>query len=324
MTRGALARAASRRWSEATAHSADNGGNVMKNDSVLLKRFLASTTTTLCVASLTLATSALAADAMEAAPAAPAEAVQTGTVKGDHLNVRATPALTGEIITHLMKGDVVTVLEVKKSGADANQDWARIALPPSARVYVFKDFISDGAVKAAQLNVRSGPSLDHAVVGRLKMGAKVEPLETKGEWVAIKAPPGTSGWVSAQYVELNPIEPVGQPRGPEPSLTTTPARDEPLPTVPGEKEIETIVREGMIKVGTLQKADAEVFGDATHQLYVQGKESRDFTLCYVKFVNPNIIPARYENKLVKIRGREIWERGQRCPIMEVAQIDKVW
>src|ERR1041384_1928653 len=119
----------------------------------------------LFVAGISLVALARADGPAGAIPAPPTGAVQTATVKGDRVNVRAHPAKSGETITQLRKGEVVTVLEIEKPWASgirpqATHDWVRIALPETARVYVHKDRVADGVVKVAELNARSGPSLD--------------------------------------------------------------------------------------------------------------------------------------------------------------------
>lgn len=67
-------------------------------------------------------------------------AAETATVTEHKINVRGQPALVGEVITQLQKGDTVTVLEnvkVEKPKAGEPTNWAKIKLPANTPVWVF-------------------------------------------------------------------------------------------------------------------------------------------------------------------------------------------
>ena len=79
-----------------------------------------------------------------------------------NVNVRSQAAINSEIVTHLKRGDLVTVLEevtLKKAGTDEPARWAKIALPPGTVVWVNAHFINPDtkAVVPKKLNLRSGP-----------------------------------------------------------------------------------------------------------------------------------------------------------------------
>lgn len=256
-----------------------------------------------------------------------ADSPRQGTLKGDRVNVRVAPDLKSETLTQLNKGAPVSVLESKTvaaPGKDGGQkvEWLRIAIPESAKVYVHKDFVADGVVTAATLNVRSGPANTHAIVATLKKGDRVEVLATKGNWLVIRPPSGASAWIAAQYVEVAPTVSttaevkIPEVRAPEPRLP------EPPPVAP--RPVEFIQREGIIRIGVLLPADEHAPVGATHKLNVEGTRGLDFTLCYIKWVNPDLKPERHIGKNVRIRGREIWERGQPCPLMEVDFLQREW
>ncbi|GEM_PF-2629639 len=251
-----------------------------------------------------------------------ADAPRQGTLKGDRVNVRVAPDIKAETLTQLNKGASVSVLESRTAaapGKDGAQkvEWLRIAIPESAKLYVHKDYVTDGAVSVDTLNVRSGPANTHAIVATLKKGNRVEVLATKGNWLVIKPPAIASAWIAAQYVEVGaPAAVVGGPQMPE---IMTP---EPPPTAP--RPVEFIQREGILRIGVLLPADEHAPVGATHKLNVEGTKGLDFTLCYIKWVNPDLKPERHIGKNIRVRGREIWERGQPCPLMEVDFLQREW
>ena len=55
------------------------------------------------------------------------------------------------------------------------------------------------AVNAALLNVRSGPGLNHTVVGQVHLGEQLVVEETSANWLYVKLPDGSFGWVMSTY-----------------------------------------------------------------------------------------------------------------------------
>jgi SH3-like domain-containing protein len=54
------------------------------------------------------------------------------------------------------------------------------------------------------INMRSGPGLEHAVVWKLDAGFPVEILATKGEWLQVRDFEGSSGWVHKKNIGRTP------------------------------------------------------------------------------------------------------------------------
>lgn len=54
------------------------------------------------------------------------------------------------------------------------------------------------------INMRSGPGLEHAVVWKLDAGFPVEILGTKGEWLQVRDFEGSSGWVHKKNIGRTP------------------------------------------------------------------------------------------------------------------------
>ncbi len=57
-----------------------------------------------------------------------------------------------------------------------------------------------GVVTGDNVNLRAGPSLRAEIVGQARRGDRVEVLLQDGDWCAIYPPPGSTGWVSADFV----------------------------------------------------------------------------------------------------------------------------
>ena len=60
----------------------------------------------------------------------------------------------------------------------------------------------EGVVKADVLNVRSGPSTDNEVIGKLYENNTVKVLESSNGWYKIQKNDGQTGWVSGEYITL--------------------------------------------------------------------------------------------------------------------------
>jgi uncharacterized protein YgiM (DUF1202 family) len=89
--------------------------------------------------------------------------------EANNVNVRGQAKLKSEVVTHLTKGQQVTVLEevqLKNSGPDEPSAWAKILLPTNATVWLNTSFIdpANKTVKPKKLNVRSGPGENYSVL----------------------------------------------------------------------------------------------------------------------------------------------------------------
>jgi SH3-like domain-containing protein len=166
-------------------------------------------------------TEALARDVVLDPPAA-------ATVKQDSINVRGLPAYAGEVVTHLKKGQTVTVLEqvtLAKPKKDEPADWSRIALPQDAKAYVFADFIDTNTmtVSGTRINVRGGPGENFSVLARLEKGAPVKEVRRTQGWIQIEPPTNAYGFVASVYLALL------SPAAPPPASSVVP---EPVPPPP--------------------------------------------------------------------------------------------
>src|ERR1035437_8910188 len=111
---------------------------------------------------------AASVDELRTVPLVPGPA----TVVATHVNVRAQGRIKSEVLTHLTKGEAVTVIEeitLKKSALDEPSAWAKIVLPANAPAWINTRYIdpANKTVTARKLNVHGGPGENYSVIGLL-------------------------------------------------------------------------------------------------------------------------------------------------------------
>lgn len=170
--------------------------------------------------------------AAAAKPAAFAEkpiilAPGAATIAGKNVNVRGKASFNGEVITKLQNGDAVTVIEqviLSKPKAGEPSQWAKIAYPSSAHVWVHNSYLNaDKTVKPKKLNIRTGAGENYSVVGTLEQGTTVKEISTKGNWTEIEAPADAFAFVAAAFVHQDAtsetVPQVVSVQPPEPTAT---------------------------------------------------------------------------------------------------------
>lgn len=154
-------------------------------------------------------------------------------VVASNVNVRGQAKLTSEIVGRVTKDQSVTVIEEivrNNSGPNEPSAWAKIALPPGARVWVHNAFINatDQTVVPRRLNLRSGPGENYSVIGLLHRGDAVKQVTTNADWIEIEPPANAYAFVAAQYLRQG----APAPSAPGPTAVTAVAPVAPPPTQP--------------------------------------------------------------------------------------------
>ncbi len=172
-----------------------------------------------------------------------AQAAEPTTVVGDRVNARGKPTLRSEVITQLSDGETVIFLReitLSNPGPGEPSRWAQIELPENTPVWISSQFIDPvtKAVTADRLNVRSGQSLNHSIIGQLVQGEKVKEIRTVGEWMEIETPKGAFAYVAADFLAKtkgspSAVSPVGGTPA-EPAVKT-PEEAKPQPPVQPRK-----------------------------------------------------------------------------------------
>lgn len=130
------------------------------------------------------------------------------TIKADGLRVRKGPGTNYQVIGTINKGKNFQVLAT-------DGDWIQLDTPHGAG-WVSSEFVQlksnsvtsptsqtiNGKITVNSLNIRSEPSLNSSIIGKLNAGDKVKILSQKNGWTEISYS-GNHAWVSSQYVEVD-------------------------------------------------------------------------------------------------------------------------
>ncbi|WP_020408283.1 N-acetylmuramidase domain-containing protein [Hahella ganghwensis] len=128
-----------------------------------------------------------------------------GSITATLLNVRDQPNVHGRVLGELVKGMVIEVygqqhgwFEIQFQGRPAFIYGDYVQVDPQKQRQV-------GVVSADLLNVRSRPSLDGLIKGKLAKGAVVEVVSVMSGWLEISYQ-GEIGYCSSTYVQLHQQE----------------------------------------------------------------------------------------------------------------------
>jgi hypothetical protein len=218
-------------------------------------------------------------------------------------------------------------------------------LPTNTPVWVHSLFVdpSNNTVKGSRLNLRSGPSEAHNIVGRLERGAQLKEIERKADWIRIEPPQGAYGFVAAHLltpavappVEIAKVDepPATKPATEAPTETPTPpatdvavaqppaTTETPSTTAtpaesPAEEEIKRVVsREGIVKRSvSIQAPTWFVLESAT-----TGK-----AVNYLFTPSAGVVLRDYFGQRVIVTGEEgLDERWPNTPVINVESIEVV-
>ncbi|MGD0744357.1 MAG: SH3 domain-containing protein [Verrucomicrobiota bacterium] len=159
----------------------------------------------------------------------------------NNINVRGQASLKGEVIAHLLKGDAVTVLEqinLSKHKANEPAQWAKVAFPTNAYVWVNAKYIdaTNKTVLPKKLNLRAGPGENYSVVGLIDRGTSVSEVSNKGNWMEIEPPPNAYAFVAAMYLKQEAVAAA-------PANAAPPPETVPVPTPTPVAEAQPVVTE---------------------------------------------------------------------------------
>jgi uncharacterized protein YraI len=260
--------------------------------------------------------------------------------------VRGQAGLKGEVIGHLTKGDVVTVvsqLNLAKHPAGEPAQWAKIALPASIKIWLNAKFIdvTNNTVLSKKLNLRSGPGENYSVLGTIERGTVVNGITTKGDWTQIDPPTNAFAFVAAIYLkqeasgtlvtnaapstETEPV-PVPVPVVETPPIVTEPTNMVPIPAAPpipvaqATPVVDTnpppprvVSHEGV--VGHVDS----VIAPTAYVLY-DPATSKEINFLYTTSTNLDI--GRYYGMRIVVTGEEaLAERWPDTPLLTIQRIE---
>jgi uncharacterized protein YgiM (DUF1202 family) len=273
------------------------------------------------------------------------------TISGNNVNVRGKAGYKGEVFTKLNNGDSVTVIEqviLPKPKAGEPAQWAKIAFPTNAHVWVHNAYIdANKTVKPRKLNVRTGSGENYSVVGTLEQGAAVKEVSAKGNWLEIEAPSGTFAFVAASYIQqtatdaavptvvsLAPPETTTVPPTTEIAGTTTDSTGviatnpaaEPVPTTMPDAATAApppaVIEE--IDVPRFVSHEGVVRGSGSIQAPTQfGLYSRETgkLINYLYSPTPQLEVGRYFGRHIIVSGQEgLDQRWRNTPVLTIQKI----
>lgn len=113
--------------------------------------------------------------------------------------VRIDSTILARKLGRVSKNETVEIVNQK-------YNWYKIRLPIYFTGYVYSSYIEvknrdAGFVNASNLNIRSKPTLNSDVIGKLNENDKVMIKGKNKEWIKIQAYPYSFGWVHQEYVK---------------------------------------------------------------------------------------------------------------------------
>ncbi len=120
----------------------------------------------------------------------------TGKVTGDRVNLRSGPSKNDPKIGQVSSGQMLTVHS--KTGA-----WLKVSAPSSVEAWISGKYVSsEGVVTGSGVNIRPQANLNHAPIGKVQKGSRLQVLQRVGDWVKVKAPSSTKAWVHGDFVQV--------------------------------------------------------------------------------------------------------------------------
>jgi len=125
-----------------------------------------------------------------------------GAINKDGVNVRVDSTVFAKSIGVLKKGDNVKAVKEKFN-------WYKIILPRrfvcyASSAYLKKMGKNTARVEATALNLRVRPSLDSAIIGKVKKGTTLRLLKEQNGWAKVEGFPYIYGWVHKKFINLLP------------------------------------------------------------------------------------------------------------------------
>ncbi|MFD0047900.1 SH3 domain-containing protein [Actinomycetes bacterium NPDC127524] len=136
-----------------------------------------------------------------------------GTITGSSVRVRTGPGTDFQIVGKLKKGTAVSIIETSGTWVSiASQDYngwisaefitAGVKEKEKKKEKQQSSSGKTGTITGNHINLRSAPSLNGGVLGKLSKNEIVSVISEEEGWVQIQAE-NTAGWVSHQYIRIN-------------------------------------------------------------------------------------------------------------------------
>jgi SH3-like domain-containing protein len=231
-----------------------------------------------------------------------AQMVYTGRAVSDRVAVRAGQHVNFETLAVLNKGEEVVVTGV-------SYGWLKVKLPASVKVYVKAEHVlllapDVGEVRPEKLNIRSKPTTDATVLGKVAAGKKLSILENKGDWLVIRPVDELTGWVKEGLVEK-----AGKP---------APTRLYPEPVAAARSAASAVVPENLLRKIDGNKVEAvgvlEKNADPVYYRVVRGGK----TVCVVD--GPALLIDAFIGAEVRLTGMQKTGASDGIPVVKLSKI----
>jgi hypothetical protein len=250
-----------------------------------------------------------------------ADEAGTVTVAGDRVSLRAAPEITAVLLDRMMSGDKLVLTD------NSNPEWVGVVPPETVDLWVHSEFIKNGSVIPPKLNVRSGPSLNHSIVGVLTNGQAVTVRKELAEWVCIAPTSDSTAWISRKYVNVaipEPIEPEQavveiEEAAPVEKIVTAPTVEQVFAAVAQTPDVPEKLLVDPEKEQGVEENFSGVLKPTRGLLYrLVSPAVESVTVCYVRGNQEQM--AAFAQLPLKLTGKTYWAKGMESPIIVPARI----
>ena len=242
-------------------------------------------------------------------------------VTGDRVSLRAEPNTNAVLVCRAMLGDELPLKD------NNNPDWVGVLPPETVDLWVSSEFVSNKTVRTELLNIRSGPSLSHSVVGTAGSGTVLNIRGEIAQWLKIAPTSNTVAWISRKYVEapgavVTVVEPVAATVSTQQTQTVVQVVAEPTVQDIMTAISATAQKKLAVDSSKPQGVEATYYGvlrpsDATLYQLVDDHFT-DITVCYVR---GNLAQMQTFNGMrLQITGKTYWAEGMDLPVVKPTRI----
>ena len=243
-------------------------------------------------------------------------------VTGDRVSLRAEPNTNAVLVCRVMLGDELALKD------NNNPDWVGVLPPETVDLWVSSEFVSNKTVRTELLNIRSGPSLSHSVVGTASSGTVLNVRGEISQWLKIAPTSNTVVWISRKYVEApSAVVTVVEPVAASVSTQQTQTVVQVVAAEPTVQDIMTAIsatsqKKLVVDSSKSQGVEGTYYGvlrpsDVTLYQLVDDHFT-DITVCYVR---GNLAQMQTFNGMrLQITGKTYWAEGMDLPVVKPTRI----
>lgn len=242
-------------------------------------------------------------------------------VTGDRVSLRAVPDTNAVLLGRATIGDELVLRD------NNNPEWVGVLPPEPIDLWVSSEFVSNKTVRTELLNIRSGPSLSHSVVGTASSGTVLNVRGEIAQWLKIAPTSNTTVWINRKYVDAPGSVVVESVAVPIPASTQETQTVVQAAAEPTAQEIMTAIsaaskKKLVIDSSKSQGVEGTYYGvlrpfDGTLYQLVDDHFT-DITVCYVRGNDAQM--KTFTGMRLQITGKVYWASGMDMPMVKPARI----